>query len=324
MKKPWKKNLMKLPEDVFQKLENFDDDFIVVGVAKEMTEDEINSGLYQHLGIEFIDGELSYVPNILPNPKIGRYSNYNINGRTFPLKDLPKIDKTFTNELPIFGDWSKGSNSVSWTRKVWQTERWLPKFLRINIELLKREEQILTFKFTVDIILNKKSEQINKELLYCCNIIKENTGSYDIFTANAPNDDYLNSLIVGWELLPVGTQDSLERNVEYLLQRHRNPNEKLKNVYIDRMDFFYNTLGAKNILTGTDGFNRYFGALLNNDTVLLENSNYGNAVYIFYRNWEELSQLSRIELLSLDSNDFERITHFGNWKNKIVTAIRNH
>ena len=24
------------------------------------------------------------------------------------------------------------------------------------------------------------------------------------------------------------------------------------------------------------------------------------------------------------SNDFERVTHSGNWKNKIVTAIRNH
>jgi len=324
VKKPWKKNLMKLPEEILEKLKSIEDDYIVVGTAKEITEAEIKSGLYQHLGLEFIDGEIQFHQNILPNIKIGRYSNYNINGRTFPLRDLPKIDKTFTNELPIFGDWSKGSNTVSWTRKVWQTERWLPKFLRINVELLKKENQIYTFKFTVNIILNKKSENINKDLLFCCNVIKENTGKYDIFKADAPNDEYLNSLIVGWELLPVGKQESLERNVEYLLQRHRNPNENIKKVYTDRMDFFYNTLGAKNIITGADGFNRYFGALLDNDVVLLENSNYGNAVYIFYKNWEELSQLSRVELLSLHSNDFERITHLGNWKNKIVTAIRNH
>ncbi|WP_057766078.1 hypothetical protein [Cytobacillus praedii] len=322
MKKPWKKNLNKLPKDIqnkFNEMENF-----IVSTAKKIKLADIENGVYEHLGIKIENGKVAFPSSIIPSQKIGRYSKYNVYGRTFSRKDLPKIEKEYSNELPIYGDWSKGSNTVSWTRWVWQTERWLPKFLKIEMESLEQDETSITIKFSITNILHSKSTNIDKDVLYYCNVLQENIGVHGVYKVSAPNKDYLEKIAVEWELLPVGEKESLDNNIDYLLKKHRNPSEKIKSVYTDRLNFFYNELGAEKIITGTDGFNRYFGALLKNDIVILENSNYGNAVYIFFKNWEVLSKLSRVELLSTASNDFERVTHSGNWKNKIVTAIRNH
>ena len=61
--------------------------------------------------------------------------------------------------------------------------------------------------------------------------------------------------------------------------------------------------------------------LLQNDIVILENVRYGNAIYIFYEDWQVLSKLTKIELRNEDSRKFDRISHSPNWKNFVIAAI---
>src|SRR5918998_4277363 len=62
-------------------------------------------------------------------------------------------------------------------------------------------------------------------------------------------------------------------------------------------------------VNGTGGFSRYFGAKFADDLVVLENVEYGNAIYVMFDEWETLSKRSRTELLEGNTNGFVRIIH---------------
>ncbi|UAL53508.1 hypothetical protein [Metabacillus dongyingensis] len=325
IKLPWKKNLMKVPKEVEKKISELrkDTQFVFVASAKEVKKKDIIDGVYAHLEMEYNKehDKVVFPTNIVPNSEVGRYSFYNRYGRSVKLKKLPKIDKTYSNEVPIFGDWSRGSNTVSWTRQVFQQEHWIPQELGIEISLLKENEETYSFKFLIDRPLNTNSTHFNSDLLYYCNILQENTGVCSIFEPEASESDYIDTIFVEWELLPPG-EDNKEKNINSFVKNHRNPNQKLRDLYADRIEFF-ESLKPKNYIKGSNQFSSYFGALLTDECVILENANYGNAVYIFFEDWKELSKLSRTELLSNWDKEFERITHRGNWKNKINNVLWN-
>jgi hypothetical protein len=90
----------------------------------------------------------------------------------------------------------------------------------------------------------------------------------------------------------------------------------------DRYSFF-KSLNPQREVYGTSGLQRYFGALIKDDLIVFENVEYGNAIYIMFDDWKEMSQKSRIDLLSGKfGKSFERIVHTGNWKNNVKYIIK--
>lgn len=81
------------------------------------------------------------------------------------------------------------------------------------------------------------------------------------------------------------------------------------------------SLKPQNLIQGTSQFQRYFGAKFAEDLVVFENVEYGNAIYLMFGNWEELSQKSRTELLSSGSTDFIRIPHTKTWKIRLRRIV---
>jgi hypothetical protein len=77
-------------------------------------------------------------------------------------------------------------------------------------------------------------------------------------------------------------------------------------------------------VSGTSGFVRYFGAQYDDDFVVFENLNYGNAIYVMFEGWQELSQRSRIDLLKGDRQGFERIPHTEGWENRLKAMLERH
>lgn len=59
---------------------------------------------------------------------------------------------------------------------------------------------------------------------------------------------------------------------------------------------------------------RYFGAQFSDNLVVFENIEYGNAIYILFDNWAEISQMSRIDILQRKEKDFIRLPHRKNWE----------
>lgn len=72
---------------------------------------------------------------------------------------------------------------------------------------------------------------------------------------------------------------------------------------------------------GSDGFGGYFGALFADDVVAFENASYGNAIYVMGIEWQQNSQMSRVELLNSADADFTRIPHTKNWMIRLEIEI---
>ena len=66
---------------------------------------------------------------------------------------------------------------------------------------------------------------------------------------------------------------------------------------------------------------RYFGVKFSDRLVAFENTTYGNALYILFENWRELSRLSRLEIQNRPSDQYIRVEHRGNWKEKVKAII---
>lgn len=70
------------------------------------------------------------------------------------------------------------------------------------------------------------------------------------------------------------------------------------------------------MISNSLGSSAYFGAQFADDVVVFENINFGNAAYVLYEGWKEMSKLSRTELLR-DENSFDRIVHSKGWEKRL-------
>ena len=98
--------------------------------------------------------------------------------------------------------------------------------------------------------------------------------------------------------------------------------EKAKRIE-DRANFI-STLKPIEYFVGTGMNSKYFGAKFADDLVAFENVDYGNAIYILFGNWEELSKKSRTEILQRPDKDFIRIPHTRYWKLNLRSALKRH
>ena len=317
--KKWKKNYRKVPIEILIKLEQITSDDILVSCAKKIPLLDIENGIYEHVGITLSDSSVSFDQSIIPETDTGRYSKYNALGREIILRHLPMVTASYSADVPNFGDWSNGSHDITWTREVYQREYWMPKHLNINIDLLEQIEGEFMFKFSLDTTLSKQDKHFMDDLLYHCNVLQENVGLCDVFSAESTDSEYVDTLYVDWDLLPPGSRN-IDSNVSIITGTVRNPNSNLDKEIRERMEFF-ETLNLQTYIRGKNKFSQYFGAVLKSGLVILENVRYGNAIYIFKRDWEDFSKLSRTELLGMRSTDIIRILHTNNWKNNVKHAV---
>lgn len=316
-----KKNVRLIPKHVFNKISRIESSEIVVGAAKVFKAAELKEGILSHLNINLTSNGLTFPNEIIPPSNIGKFSTRNREGYIVKRKDLGKQTIGYrTAEVPNWGDSWKGTHPVDLPIKGYPKEQIAPTFYPIKIDCLnkKPQQQRYVIKFEIGNILNKKSSSFNDELLYCLNILQENVGVCDVEKAGTKLSDYLKTLRVSWEILPPDkTGEALK-----LIFKGRKPSRKQVEDTKERLQFF-KSLKPQKTIVGSSGFSRYFGALINKNLVVFDNMDYGNAVYIMFKKWEELSQKTRKELLSgIYGNDFERIVHDEGWQDKVKKIIK--
>jgi hypothetical protein len=133
-----KRNLLKIPKGIIERIRHFDVDDIVAACAKRLRPEDIEN--YSHLGLELKDGKLIVPDRRLPPMKSGRYSKANVEGLEKVCKDLPTTQKTFYWDTPNWGDWSKGFHTHSRTRDVYQCDFFPPKLVEMTIALVRTHE----------------------------------------------------------------------------------------------------------------------------------------------------------------------------------------
>jgi hypothetical protein len=316
-----KKGFRKIPEGLLSKVAALAVDDVVVACVKRLEPGQIAS--YAHLGLKLLaSGQLDIPAPFVPPPSHGRASHTNVNGRVVIRKDLPKVYKTFTIEVPNWGDWSNGSHDLDQTRLVYERDFIPPKDLTLSIERIGLSTSSTGFilKFTIDQVISKAAEDFEEDFLYNLNLLQENVGTADVFASNTSHTEFEVTIHVDWELLPPGNLDEIVRR---MLDGKRPVSEQQRTQIRERLAVL-GKLNPRRYIAGTSEFLRYFGAQFEDNFVVFENITYGNAMYVMYEDWEALSKRSRIDLLKGPRDGFDRVVHTDGWGDRVALLLRKH
>lgn len=323
---PWKRNLLKIPLRIRAKLPHLAGKDIVALSTLVLTKEAVEKGTFSHLGITLNGGKIRIERSVLmPDRRMGRHSAQNRDGTTVVRRDKRKIPKHFSFNVPDWGDWAKGSHTVDQTRLVYPRELIPPSSILLKITLLTEDEA--NNQYVIDVRTDRvlplvKAEEMEEELLHCLNLLQENCGTCDVALASISRADYLATITVDWQLLPPGRREENLRLLKGTRPRQKDATDE--KTIEDRYDFL-EQMKPKAFISGTDQFQRYFGAMFDEDLIVLENMDYGNAIYAMGSNWKELSKLSRTSLLKIkESANFNRLPHVYGWKDKLKRHINEH
>jgi len=312
------KNLLKVPKAILDRIRAFDQDDVIAACAKLVKPNEI--GRYARLGVSIENGEMKLPEPFLPPGNAGRYSQANMFGYDKKRKDLPKVHKTFSFLTPNWGDWSKGSHLTSSTREVYQVEFYPPKEVTLSVSLVERRGEDYVLRFKIDQVINRRTPNFELELLYNLNLLQENVGAADVFPSEATLAEYAATVRVDWQILPPGQVGAV---MAAMLQGKRPVTRDQARVIEERLTVL-NRLRPEAYIAGSDGFLRYFGAKFGDDFVVFENVRYGNAIYLMFEKWEELSKRSRVELLAGPRDQFLRLEHREGWKEQLEAQVEEY
>lgn len=316
----WQRNIRRIPDAVSSKLNEIERGQGIVPVCtKRITANDLKAGMFGHLSLSFHGDEPSFSASVLPPANSGVYSTKNRHGWEIRRIDLPKVSKTiYLGDRPIYGDWSNGSFPLWQQRDVYQIEEHGPTDYSIEIDLLRRADNGFHFKFALDCILDRNNDSFDDNLLFCLNILQENTGSCDVAGSSKSREDYIATTLVDWEIFPPGSFDRFLAKAKSTISG----NSAETNRIIDERVGEFRRLSPERYILGKGGFNRYIGAVLPNGVVSFENIRYGNALYVLYEDWEEISQRSRSELLRGTNANYERIPHVEGWVERFRNAVQ--
>ena len=320
MKFPWKQGILKVPPSVRAKLDEIDAELILVAATKKVPLADIASGLYAHLGLTVENDSAIAGDPVMPDVIIGKWSRRNAEGWEIKRTDLPMITKTFVWETPNFGDGGRyGWHTHSQDREVYQRQIFEPRQLQVATEILN-DNGARTFlvKFSVEQLLDRKHPNFESDLFFTLNLLQENTGACGVFASDAKREDFVGTIALGWDVFPPGTAD------EVIASLRKSKGGMAPDIEANARSrtVLFNKLEPTAYLNGSGSFGSYFGALFADDLVVFENLQYGNALYILYADWQDVSKRSRLDLLQGTDENYDRIRHDEGWERRFIDQMR--
>lgn len=251
----------------------------------------------------------------VPSDRTGRWSKWNITGRLAVRRDLPKVWHSWSIEAPNFrGD---GTHPVVFGREIFQKQRLYGRQVEASVALV--DEPAATLVGTVLLELQGPYDSANDdEYLYAASLARTWFGSVSVLPLDEAGVPQIPDSIFGWEFLPDGTREE----IRVVMERRFGPRTSQDeiDIMIDRLARVQ-SLRPEERMVGTTGLQRYIGYQFGPDFVAFENPRVGNALYVLRGDWQELSQLSRSQLLASRQGEFDRIIHTANWFDKLRLAV---
>lgn len=260
------------------------------------------------------DGNPEINTSILP-AILGRISKFNAEGRAVPDKTQPKriiIHSIYKEWEDWHGNPHSGYVDIPYLSypKIFHP----PPSIEFRISATTQGEKLITTEAI------RYNERNTSALLHRVNLFLEIFGKCEVFT------DDLNRIIhapirrLNWQILPRGRNPwpQVVEQVETIIQRNR---PALQQIIRDRLKTL-NSYGPGFVAVGHGGFHGYLVfAFPERSLYLLESIYFGNATYGFGEDWEQLSQLTKAEILHNDLHS-HRIVHQADWETELSRLFR--
>lgn len=268
--------------------------------------DEINVNRLKEIG--FSNSEVG--EQVLPS-SLGKVSDFNANGGFEKLTHLPKEEVYREVELT---DWHGYTHYVDVPYKRYPRKE-IPA-PSIEITIIENNG--------IKLIVSPRLNNVDAEILHTKHVINlflELFGECEVLKKDL-TPAFKNIKRLNWNILPQGQYpwDELKDKVHDIVSKYNYSEEKGKK--IDKRISLINSHSPDFIAIGSAGFHGYmiFGFPEKN-LYLLESIHFGNATYVFGNDWEELSKLTKKEIL--DGNLFlNRIIHRSKWESEIESLLK--
>lgn len=233
-------------------------------------------------------------------------TRFNAEGKEKPLKHLPK-ETAYRQQEWHWTDWGGESHSrivdVPYLR---YPREFIPPPSE-ELQILKNAdgEKVVASKLFVN------DGTSSERILHVINLFLEIFGECEILKEDLVPVIPVNIKRLNWQILPQGKYpwEKLSRQVAPVLERAK----KGKIPIITARLHVIAEAKPEFVAIGTGGFHGYmvFG-FPQKKLYVLESAYYGNATYIFENSWEELSKLTKAEILSGDLQK-ARLVHREEW-----------
>lgn len=249
----------------------------------------------------------------LSPPPIGRFTEFNANGRLIIRKDLPKIDKTFTAHSS-WEDWHGNPHSGIRviTRKVYPTEQVPPPSEYFTILNSARGPVVASRSLSL-------SPATADQILHLVNLFLEVFGQFEMLGKDLQPSDRLQIRKLNWKILPPGAYP-FERARKELSQFLSGLPDTARPVVEDRIRTI-TRYEPDLIAVGVGGFTDYvvFG-FTKRGMYVLESHRLGNATYALKSDWESVAMLSKKEILDGSLHE-ARVIHNHGWRAAVGRLI---
>lgn len=265
----------------------------------------------RRLGLHKIDFNYS----VFPSPQIGVMCRRNSLGEYISLKNLEK-EKAYRAHTYRLEGWD--GNIYSGTDYI-PYYRYPRKFIppkEYQLKFISQEGKILLL---VDEIFMKEDVQ-DEEIKFAANLMFEIFNSANTYVL----DKKLNikfeeeKFYVPWEILPPG-----EEIWAKLGTRSKKQLSKSEVILVEQRMAFLKSFQPDQIYYGQGGYLGYsVYSFKDKNLHVFESVLYGNVTYIFEDDWEEVSKLSKKEILSGNLHK-ARIVHNKNWEERMKKFLNS-
>lgn len=249
---------------------------------------------------------------------IGKVSRVNTNGKEIVRRDLPKEtlyrDMEFTRQ-----QWCGNGQTEEVTDCVWIPYKRFPRDLELPHSVEVQVNRALNGQIFISsdpIIYNAANNDLIKHVV---NLYLELYGTCIVYEEGTTPVQPIIVKRLNWNVLPKGQYPwaAFENQLKARLSYQR---PKTFAATLDRFHKIHD-LNPDFIAVGNNGYKGYlvFG-FESKGLYVLESQNTNNAIYVFDRDWEQLSKLTKAEILS-NSLQKARIIHNPDWLAKLKGAL---
>jgi hypothetical protein len=254
---------------------------------------------------------------VLPSAKMGPRCKYNAEGKEIVHRDRPK--ETYFQEREWEWKQFHGDDRITKSKTIYIPRERYPRSTNPppSVELSIANEGGRLIVVAPPIKFNADQPDL---LIHTINIFLELFGCAEIL------DQDKQSIIRGkvkrlnWQVLPRGKYpwERLEKDLKPIIDERPEMNRRP----IRERFALMNSFDPEFTAIGRAGFHGYviFG-YPKKKLYVLESSYYGNATYVFQEGWEELSQLTKAEIIHGELQH-ARVIHDDSWKHEVKKILK--